>query len=150
MLNNVGTNKELTPETVSAVDVASPNSSSPASTSQSLTVSETSLSTARETTQSEQVAEASFIPITQTIATSDVACGGTLKEGERGESLLEHAETLTGGRFSTKKSTCLVGLHTCGDLGGVALRLFLRQPQFAAVCVVGCCYHHITEKEDTG
>lgn len=53
-------------------------------------------------------------------------------------------------RFSAKLPTCLVGLHTCGDLGGVALRLFLRQPQLHTACVVGCCYQQITEKNEIG
>lgn len=101
-----------------------------------------SLSDCRERREPEETAM--FFPLTQTIPTHT-------KESEKdGGALLERAEVDTSGRFSAKSSTCLVGLHSCGDLGGVALRLFLRQPQLNALCVVGCCYHHITEEHESG
>ena len=75
--------------------------------------------------------------------------GHSGREGDV-RTLLERAEVDSGGKFSARRRTCLVGLHTCGDLGGVALRLFLREPQLTAVCVVGCCYHLITEGGDAG
>lgn len=95
--------------------------------------------------QTKQLKEMStFFPLTQTIPTHS-----TFEESEGdGVSLLEQAEVETQGRFSARSSTCLVGLHSCGDLGGVALRLFLREPQLNTMCVVGCCYHHITERDE--
>lgn len=39
----------------------------------------------------------------------------------------------------------LVGLHACGDLSAIGLRQFVRTELLKAVCIVGCCYHHITE-----
>lgn len=59
--------------------------------------------------------------------------------------LLAVAEERSGGRFAPSKPFCLVGLHTCGDLGSTALRLFTQVPTAKALCIVGCCYHHITE-----
>lgn len=103
-----------------------------------------SLSDCRQGREPEETAM--FFPLTQTIPTHT-----NLKESERdGGALLEQAEVYTSGRFSAKSSTCLVGLHSCGDLGGVALRLFLQQPQLNAMCVVGCCYHQITEGHKSG
>ena len=59
--------------------------------------------------------------------------------------LLAIAEEQSGGRFVPSEPFCLVGLHTCGDLGSTALRLFVQVPTAKALCIVGCCYHHITE-----
>lgn len=59
--------------------------------------------------------------------------------------LLVSAEEVSGGRFAASEPFCLVGLHTCGDLGSTALRLFTDVPNAKALCIVGCCYHHITE-----
>jgi hypothetical protein len=90
----------------------------------------------------------SFTPLTQLISLANIGEDEAAPESRGGESILEVAEKESGGRFVSQGHTCIVGLHTCGDLGGVALRLFLRQPQLHAVCVVGCCYHHITEEKD--
>ena len=90
----------------------------------------------------------SFTPLTQLISLANIGEDEAAPESRGGESILEVAEKESGGRFVSQGHTCIVGLHTCGDLGGVALRLFLRQPQLRAVCVVGCCYHHITEEKD--
>ena len=94
----------------------------------------------------------SFTPLTQTISLATIGEDETpVSSQTRGQgSIMEAAERESGGKFVSQGPTCLVGLHTCGDLGGVALKLFLRQPQLRAVCVVGCCYHHITEKTATG
>jgi len=43
----------------------------------------------------------------------------------------------------------VVGLHTCGDLCSNLLRLFCSNDRIRSMCCVGCCYHHITEVEDT-
>lgn len=55
---------------------------------------------------------------------------------------------IAGGAIDTTQPLGLVGLHTCGDLASVILRQFIKEPQIQCVCIVGCCYHHITEKED--
>ena len=81
---------------------------------------------------------ASFTPITFRLCHQEV-------EGDT--PLLERVNLETRGGFRLAEGSCLVGLHTCGDLGSVALRLFLRQPVLRAACVVGCCYHHMTEGE---
>ncbi len=61
--------------------------------------------------------------------------------------LLVTAERESGGRFLSKIPFCLIGLHTCGDLGSTALRFFTDVSSANALCMVGCCYHHITERE---
>ena len=38
----------------------------------------------------------------------------------------------------------LTGLHTCGNLAASMLEIF-SQGQAAAICNVGCCYHHLDE-----
>ncbi len=58
------------------------------------------------------------------------------------------AEETSKGEFKSEQPFCLVGLHTCGDLCSTALRLFAGNPRARALSVVGCCYHHITEKDD--
>eukprot|EP00054_Salpingoeca_dolichothecata_P020009 m.125392 g.125392 ORF g.125392 m.125392 type:complete len:185 (-) comp23461_c0_seq3:625-1179(-) len=40
----------------------------------------------------------------------------------------------------------LAGLHTCGDLGPMSLRLFLNS-HARAIVNVGCCYHAMSERE---
>ena len=39
----------------------------------------------------------------------------------------------------------IVGLHTCGDLSPVCLKLYLANPNIKGVINVGCCYQHLTE-----
>jgi len=43
----------------------------------------------------------------------------------------------------------VTGLHTCGNLGSDLLNLFANNTNVIATCVVGCCYHHMTESLDT-
>lgn len=45
----------------------------------------------------------------------------------------------------TKEPSFLVGLHTCGDLSPICLKLFLADENIKGVINVGCCYHHLTE-----
>ncbi|OMJ69281.1 hypothetical protein SteCoe_33037 [Stentor coeruleus] len=45
----------------------------------------------------------------------------------------------------TREPTFLVGLHTCGDLSPICLKLFLADENIKGVINVGCCYHHLTE-----
>ncbi|XP_018007596.1 uncharacterized protein LOC108665360 [Hyalella azteca] len=41
---------------------------------------------------------------------------------------------------------CVSCLHGCGDLSVSALHVFLRHAHVAVACVVGCCYHLVTER----
>lgn len=43
----------------------------------------------------------------------------------------------------------LTGLHTCGDLASMMLRLFTQSPEITCFVNVGCCYHFLTEKQST-
>lgn len=45
----------------------------------------------------------------------------------------------------TQEPCFLVGLHTCGDLAPICLKLFNKDPNIKGVFNIGCCYHHITE-----
>ena len=122
-----------------------------------------------QTQQAHVAQQRSYTPLTVTVPTGGLSAPAEGHSGREGDvrtllecaeghsgregdvrTLLECAEVDSGGKFSARQRTCLIGLHTCGDLGGVALRLFLREPQLTAVCVVGCCYHLITEGGDTG
>ena len=78
----------------------------------------------------------SYIPVTKEVDLLD-AC-----------SLLKVAEEASCGKFQCCKPSCLVGLHTCGDLASTLLQLFCHLPSVKAVCMVGCCYNHITEACD--
>lgn len=40
------------------------------------------------------------------------------------------------------------GLHSCGDLACAGVKAFSKDTAVAALCVVGCCYHLITEAFD--
>jgi len=39
----------------------------------------------------------------------------------------------------------LVGLHTCGDLAPTAIKIFLNDCHVKALCLVGCCYHLLSQ-----
>ena len=47
---------------------------------------------------------------------------------------------------SQPRDLLLTGLHTCGDLAGQVLRMFLVNSNVQAVCQVGCCYHLMEER----
>jgi hypothetical protein len=49
-----------------------------------------------------------------------------------------------GGGGSADERVVLMGLHTCGNLGGDVLRLFAACDAVRAVVAVGCCYHKLT------
>ena len=40
----------------------------------------------------------------------------------------------------------LIGLHTCGDLAPTALKLFTSEASVRAICLVGCCYHLLSQQ----
>ena len=63
--------------------------------------------------------------------------------------LLSLAEEVSEGKMKSSNPTLLVGLHTCGDLASTALRLFVNTDALSGVCVVGCCYNHISEQSST-
>ena len=56
--------------------------------------------------------------------------------------------SIVGDALDTTQPIGLVGLHTCGDLACIVLRQFVQEPAIQSVCLVGCCYHHITEERD--
>lgn len=39
---------------------------------------------------------------------------------------------------------CMIGLHSCGDLSVVMMRLFIRSQRFHHMFLVSCCYHRMT------
>ncbi|KAI9303097.1 methyltransferase domain-containing protein [Cunninghamella echinulata] len=41
----------------------------------------------------------------------------------------------------------ICGLHACGDLSSIMLRLFIQQPDIQAIVNVGCCYHFLTHDD---
>lgn len=43
----------------------------------------------------------------------------------------------------------LVGLHTCGDLAPTAIKIFLNDSNVKALCLVGCCYHLLSQSTAT-
>ena len=49
---------------------------------------------------------------------------------------------------TTTKPLAVSGLHTCGDLASVTLKLFCRDPNVKIVAAVGCCYHHLSEQSN--
>ena len=56
---------------------------------------------------------------------------------------------VVGDTLDTTQPIGLVGLHTCGDLACTVLRQFVQELVIIqSVCLVGCCYHHITEERD--
>ncbi|KAI8364399.1 methyltransferase domain-containing protein [Blakeslea trispora] len=42
----------------------------------------------------------------------------------------------------------LCGLHTCGDLASMMLRLFATSSDITCFVNVGCCYHFLTERDE--
>lgn len=49
---------------------------------------------------------------------------------------------------SEEEKWLLCGLHTCGDLSSMMLRLFTSSPEISCFVNVGCCYHFLTEKAE--
>ena len=62
--------------------------------------------------------------------------------------LLQQSQKISHGAFNPQEAFCIVGLHTCGDLAAHALRYFVHSPTARAMSVVGCCYNHITERNE--
>ncbi|KAI7867016.1 methyltransferase domain-containing protein [Spinellus fusiger] len=58
----------------------------------------------------------------------------------------ENVDHVLGSRHATEDTHWMVcGLHTCGDLGSMTLRLFVKSRQVTGLVHVGCCYHYLTE-----
>lgn len=43
----------------------------------------------------------------------------------------------------------LLGLHTCGDLAPTAINIFIKDSAVKALCLVGCCYHLLSQPTDS-
>jgi len=49
--------------------------------------------------------------------------------------------------FNLNEKKCgfgIVGLHPCGDLAAVLLRLYVSRREARFICIVGCCYMKLT------
>lgn len=79
----------------------------------------------------------SFVPVTGFVDQSFVANGGLTR-------LFDELGT-TNGVPSGCNGIFVVGLHTCGDLAPVALRIFVTEASVRAICIVGCCYHLVSQ-----
>lgn len=81
----------------------------------------------------------SFLPVTGFVDQSFIANGELRKLFDQ---LAVHDE----GCFPETNGMFLVGLHSCGDLVPVALRIFVSQPSVKLICIVGCCYHLVSQE----
>jgi hypothetical protein len=43
---------------------------------------------------------------------------------------------------------CMIGLHSCGDLSPVMMKLFMSSQRFCTLLLVSCCYHRMDWKKD--
>ena len=82
-------------------------------------------------TVTEERSSLSYLPFTYDIHVDD--------------DIMQLAKDCSVDKFEMDFPTLIEGLHACGDLGSTALRLFTRVPALHAICLVGCCYHHISE-----
>ena len=90
--------------------------------------------------QSQTTDLTSFVPVTGFVDQSFVASGGLRRlfdELHVGTS--DGVDTRSNGMF-------LVGLHTCGDLAPMALQIFVSDASVRVICVVGCCYHLVSQE----
>lgn len=49
-------------------------------------------------------------------------------------------------RIENNSTLGIVGLHTCGNLSSISLKLLIANPSVHFLCNVGCCYHLIKEE----
>ena len=88
--------------------------------------------------QPQTVSPTSFVPVTGFVDQSFVANGGlTRLFDDLGTS--DGVTTGCNGMF-------IVGLHTCGDLAPMALRIFVSEASVRVICIVGCCYHLVSQE----
>lgn len=57
--------------------------------------------------------------------------------------IIENALTLTNKDYTFG----IIGLHPCGDLGAILMRMFLKCKQARFLNFVGCCYQKLTTKD---
>ena len=81
----------------------------------------------------------SFLPVTGFVDQSFVANGELQKLFDELASSNEDSPAESSGIF-------VVGLHTCGDLVPMALRIFVNEPSVKLICIVGCCYHLVSQE----
>ena len=81
----------------------------------------------------------SFVPVTGFVDQSFLASGELTR-------LFEEQGTSNGVTNGCNGGMFLVGLHTCGDLAPMALRIFVSEPTVKVVCIVGCCYHLVSQE----
>lgn len=80
----------------------------------------------------------SFAPVTGFVNQSFVA---------NGELTRLFNELRNSGRVNTGSAGMfLIGLHTCGDLAPMALQIFVSEASVRVICIVGCCYHLISQE----
>ena len=89
--------------------------------------------------QSQSANSNSFLPVTGFVDQSFVASGELKK-------LFDELLYSPGNSSAVSNGLFLVGLHTCGDLVPMALRIFVNEPSVKLICVVGCCYHLVSQQ----
>ena len=89
--------------------------------------------------QSQSVNSNSFLPVTGFVDQSFLASGELKRLFDELLYSPENSSAVSNGLF-------LVGLHTCGDLVPMALRIFVNEPSVKLICVVGCCYHLVSQQ----
>ena len=89
--------------------------------------------------QSQSANSNSFLPVTGFVDQAFVASGELKRLFDELLYSPENSSAVSNGLF-------LVGLHTCGDLVPMALRIFVNEPSVKLICVVGCCYHLVSQQ----
>lgn len=85
--------------------------------------------------QPQTASPTSFVPVTGFVDQSFVDNGGLTR-------LFDDQGTTNG----VTTGMFVVGLHTCGDLAPVALRIFVTEASVRVICIVGCCYHLVSQE----
>ena len=88
--------------------------------------------------QPQSINPTSFVPVTGFVDQSFVASGGLTR-------LFDELGT-SGGVATGCNGMFIVGLHTCGDLAPMALRIFVNEASIRVICIVGCCYHLVSQE----
>ena len=81
----------------------------------------------------------SFVPVTGFVDQSYIS-NGTLTR------IFDELGTPSDGENIECNGMFIVGLHTCGDLAPTALRIFSSESSVKLICIVGCCYHLVTQE----
>lgn len=90
--------------------------------------------------QPQSVNPTSFVPVTGFVDQSFVANGGLTRLFDE-----LHVGTSDGGATGCN-GIFIVGLHTCGDLAPMALKIFVSEASVRVICIVGCCYHLVSQE----